>query len=196
MCHTHTPYIHWNLGFDKNSATKSELICIQSILIFMCVQLPGTWSEPHCSSHKYILLLHLKVTKIISKIYWFAIHLIFLSYKNCFSPGADNNFKHLITSASFFLAWFSAAICDYLWISLLPKCKLLNEWLPCQDCNSWHIYIFNLHVSFYSFIILFISISNTVAEKIKQVKRKRGYNCYYDKRGDNFTALLWLQNDN
>lgn len=96
-------------------------------------QLPGAWSKTHHSLRKYILLLHLKVTKIIFKIYWFAFYLVFLSYKNCFSPGADNhNFKHLITSASFFLACFSAAIPDNLWISLLPKYKLLNEWLLCQ----------------------------------------------------------------
>lgn len=65
-----------------------------------------------------------------------------------------------------------------------------------SDCNSWHICIFNLHISFYSFIVLFMSISNTVAENIKQIKRKRAYGCYFDKKGDNFTALLWLQNDN
>lgn len=132
-CHRLIHYMHRNLWFDKNSATKNEINCIQSILIFICVQLPGTWSKTHHSPCKYILLLHLKVTKIISKIYWFAIHLVFFSYKNCFPPGADNqNFKHLKTSASFFLACFSAAVPDYLWISLLPKCKLLNEWLLCQ----------------------------------------------------------------
>lgn len=37
-----------------------------------------------------------------------------------------------------------------------------------SDCNSSHIHIVNLHISFYSFIILFINISNTVAENIKR----------------------------
>lgn len=65
-----------------------------------------------------------------------------------------------------------------------------------SDCNSWHIYMFYSLDFFYSLVILFINISNTVAENIKQIKREQGYDCCFDKERDNFTPLLWLQNDN
>jgi len=162
----HITYIYGNSEFVKNSATMLEPICIQSILIFICIQLLGIWSETHHSPRKYILLLHLKVTKIVSKIYWFAIHLVFLSYKNCFSPGADNqNFKHLTTSASFFLACFSTSVPGYSWISLLLKSKLLNEWLLCQMATlGTFLYLI------YTFLFI---VLNFIYEYIQHCVRKK-----------------------
>lgn len=62
---------------------------------------------------------------------------------------------------------------------IIAKVQIIKRIITMSDSNSWHIYIFNLHISFYSFIICFLNTSSTVIENIKQ-NYMRGYDCYFD----------------